>query len=64
LLEISRLGRNCATVLSMANFREIFPSLDGSEDTDAAAAWLEELDRRAREIISGTAKLEDWTKVR
>ena len=47
----------------MANFREIFPSLDCSEDTDAAA-WLEELDRRAREIISGTAKLEDWTKVR
>ena len=43
---------------------ELVQSLDESEDSDAAAAWLEELDRRAREVISGTAKLEDWTKVR
>jgi len=39
-------------------------SLDESEDADAAGAWLEELDRRTREVINGTAKLEDWTKVR
>ena len=38
-------------------------SLDESHDPDAAEAWLEELDRRAREVIDGTAKLEDWTKV-
>jgi len=39
-------------------------SLDESKDPDAAAAWLDELDRRAREVVSGTAKLENWTKVR
>ena len=43
---------------------ELVHSLDESEDPDAASAWLEELDRRAREAINGTAKLEDWTKVR
>jgi putative addiction module component len=43
---------------------ELVESLDESEDLDAAAASLEELDRRAREVISGTAKLEDWTEVR
>ncbi len=43
---------------------ELVQSLDESEDPDAAAAWLEELDRRAREVVSGTAELEDWTKVR
>jgi len=43
---------------------ELVQSLDESEDPDAAAAWLEELDRRARGVIRGTAKLEDWTKVR
>jgi len=43
---------------------ELVQSLDESKDPDAAAAWLEELDRRAREVVSGTAKLEDWTKAR
>lgn len=43
---------------------ELVQSLDESEDPDAAEAWLEELDRRAREVVSGTAKLEDWTEVR
>ena len=43
---------------------ELVQSLDESEDSDAAAAWLEELDRRAREVVGGTVKLEDWTKVR
>jgi putative addiction module component (TIGR02574 family) len=43
---------------------ELVQSLDESEDPDATAVWLEELDRRAREVGSGTAKLEDWTKVR
>jgi putative addiction module component (TIGR02574 family) len=39
-------------------------SLDESQDADAADAWIEELDRRAREVVDGTAKLEDWAKVR
>jgi putative addiction module component (TIGR02574 family) len=43
---------------------ELVQSLDESEDPDAAAAWLEELDRRAREVTGGTAKLEGWTEVR
>jgi hypothetical protein len=43
---------------------ELVQSLDESEDPDAASAWLEELDRRAREVMNETAKLEDWTKVR
>jgi putative addiction module component (TIGR02574 family) len=43
---------------------ELVQSLDESEDPDAAAAWMEELDRRAREVTGGTAKLEGWTEVR
>ena len=43
---------------------ELVQSLDESEDPDAAAVWLQELDRRAREVVSRTAKLEEWTKVR
>jgi len=37
----------------------LLQSLDESEDPDAAQTWLTELDRRAREVIGGTAKLED-----
>lgn len=29
-----------------------------------SAEWLEEIDRRSREIDAGTAKLEDWESVR
>lgn len=43
---------------------ELVKSLDESEDADAAEAWLEEIDRRAREVTSGAAKLEDWAEVR
>jgi putative addiction module component (TIGR02574 family) len=43
---------------------ELVQSLDQSVDPDTAEAWLEELDRRAREVASGAAKLEDWAKVR
>ena len=43
---------------------ELVQSLDESDDPDAAAAWLEELDCRAREVVSGTAKLEAWGQVR
>jgi len=45
---------------------ELLQSLDESEDPDTAQAWLTELalDRRAREVIGGTAKLEDWAEVR
>lgn len=43
---------------------ELVQSLDESEDPNAAEAWLEELDRRAREVVSETTKLADWTEVR
>lgn len=29
-----------------------------------SAEWLEEIDRRSREIDAGTAQLEDWESVR
>ena len=44
--------------------RELLRSLDDSEDPDAAAAWLAEIERRAREVEAGTADLEDWAAVR
>lgn len=43
---------------------ELVQSLDESQDPAAAEAWLRELDRRAREVISGTARLEPWAQVR
>jgi putative addiction module component (TIGR02574 family) len=44
--------------------RDLLRSLDDSEDTDVAEAWLKELDRRVREVTSGTAKLEGWEAAR
>jgi Putative addiction module component len=43
---------------------ELVQSLDESEDPDAAEAWLGELDHRAREVIGGAVKLEDWARLR
>ncbi len=43
---------------------ELIRSLDEFEDAEVAEAWISELDRRAREVISGTAKLESWEQVR
>jgi hypothetical protein len=39
-------------------------SLDEAKDAGAAEAWLAELERRAREVESGAASLEDWPTVR
>jgi hypothetical protein len=44
--------------------RELIASLDEGEDAGAADAWLEEIDRRAREVEDGTARLEEWSAVR
>jgi hypothetical protein len=44
--------------------QELLRSLDETEDPDAAAAWLAEIERRAREVKAGTAELEDWSAVR
>ncbi len=43
---------------------ELLVSLDDSADTDAAEAWVAELEQRAREVRSGSVATEDWTAVR
>lgn len=43
--------------------RELIQSLE-PEDSDAAAAWSDEIRRRVDEIEAGTAELEDWKTVR
>jgi putative addiction module component (TIGR02574 family) len=43
---------------------ELIHSLDEREDSDAAEAWLHELDKRANDVTSGRVKVESWTKVR
>jgi hypothetical protein len=43
---------------------DLIVSLDETEDPGAADAWLAELERRAREVESGSASLEDWAVVR
>lgn len=35
---------------------ELIRSLDGEHDSDAAAAWDEEIERRAAEVEAGTAE--------
>jgi putative addiction module component (TIGR02574 family) len=42
---------------------ELIQSLE-PEDSDAAAAWSDEIRRRVDEIEAGTAEFEDWETVR
>jgi hypothetical protein len=42
---------------------ELLRSLDESDESDAAGAWLEEIERRAREVRDGHVDLEDWPSV-
>ena len=42
---------------------ELLASLDTTTDPDAADAWAEEIERRAREVQSG-APVEEWDAVR
>lgn len=44
--------------------RDLLASLRGTDDGDADAAWVEEIDRRAQEVESGVAKLVDWDTAR
>lgn len=46
--------------------RELLESLHDADegDVDVDAAWVGEIDRRAREVEDGTAKLVDWESVR
>jgi putative addiction module component (TIGR02574 family) len=43
---------------------ELILSLDDGSDADAASAWVAELEKRARDVRSGSPKTEDWDAVR
>ncbi len=43
---------------------DLIVSLDEAEDPGAAEAWLAEIERRAREVESGSVSLHDWPAVR
>ena len=43
---------------------ELILSLDEGEDSDAADAWVAEIERRAREVESGTIATDAWHRVR
>jgi toxin ParE1/3/4 len=43
---------------------ELLVSLDDGADSDAAEAWVTELEQRAREARSGLVATEDWAAVR
>jgi putative addiction module component (TIGR02574 family) len=43
---------------------EVLASIDGEEDTDAEAAWLAEIERRGRRVLSGQSQGMPWEQVR
>ena len=43
---------------------ELLASLDGEVDRDAEAAWVEEVERRARRAHEGVSTGADWQTVR
>jgi broad specificity phosphatase PhoE len=43
---------------------ELIASLDGETDPDAASAWAEEVEQRARRALAGQNNAEDWPDVR
>lgn len=43
---------------------DLLRSLDGPADADADAAWVTELDRRARELDDGSVEPVDWEAAR
>lgn len=43
---------------------ELTETIPGLPAEGLSAEWLEQIDRRSREIDAGTAKLEDWESVR
>ena len=43
---------------------DLIYSLDGHSDADAEAAWIDEIERRARELADGTVAPVDWNDVR
>ena len=43
---------------------ELIASLDGPADSDVAAAWAAELERRVAALDAGALKLEPWEDVK
>jgi len=43
---------------------ELLLSLDDGADTDAAEAWVAELEQRAGEVRSGSVEPEDWEAIK
>jgi len=43
---------------------ELLNSVEGDGDPEWDAAWLTELDRRARDVAADPTRLEDWATVR
>jgi len=42
----------------------LISSLDGEPEADVAAAWAEEIERRAGKLAAGTANARPWSEVR
>jgi putative addiction module component (TIGR02574 family) len=42
--------------------RDLIRSLDGEADPEAAKKWAEEIERRARSVLDGTAELVDGSE--
>jgi putative addiction module component (TIGR02574 family) len=43
---------------------DLLDSLDGPADPNAAAAWTEEIERRAKELADGSVQPVDWGTLR
>ena len=43
---------------------DLLRSLDEPADTDVDAAWIKEIDRRARELADGSVQPVDWEATR
>ena len=43
---------------------EVLASIDGDEDAGAEAAWLAEIERRGRRVLSGESQGIPWEQVR
>lgn len=43
---------------------DLLRSLDGPPDPEVDAAWIEELERRARELADGSVEAVDWEEAR
>jgi putative addiction module component (TIGR02574 family) len=43
---------------------ELLRSLDGPDDSEVESCWIEEIERRARELAEGSVEAVDWEQAR